>query len=325
MPPGESIAILEAMKPARVLVAFLLVSSLAASADELHLKDGTKITGTIVGYQGNSFRVKTSYGFALVDRASVVSITVSNPAERPPAAENAADHKADRADAKIDVAKTEPAIKASPSLAGSAKASTAVNTGSSPTSAPPSTAASPAGAVPAAAPATSPAATPSDPTPGPLPVREEVQGNLYVNETYRFQIYKPPGWELIDGARAALPGSIAALGTADQTTYLLVGLETSSDPLTAHIAETNERLGEAFDGFQPGPLHQTTIAGLQGYEYQFHGMANHQSWAGTVALFSRGEAVFTIFGVTVANSDLVQIQQNVIARAIASLQFTAPK
>ncbi|MGC1292620.1 MAG: hypothetical protein WA855_15190, partial [Candidatus Acidiferrales bacterium] len=80
-----------------------------------------------------------------------------------------------------------------------------------------------------------------------------------------------------------------------------------------------------FDGFQPGPLRETTVAGLRAYEYQFHGAANNQSWAGTVVLFSRGENIFTVFGVTMADSDLVQIQQNVIARAIASLQFTKPQ
>ena len=47
-------------------------------ADEIKLKDGTKITGTIVGFEENSFKVKTSYGFAVVQKDQVVSIVVSD-------------------------------------------------------------------------------------------------------------------------------------------------------------------------------------------------------------------------------------------------------
>ncbi|MFZ0640104.1 MAG: hypothetical protein WA020_07545 [Candidatus Acidiferrales bacterium] len=341
------------MKPAGVFLALLLVSGFAARADELHLKDGTKITGTIVGYQGTSFRVKTNYGYALVDRASVVSITVSNPEAQPSAPDKAAEHKAAPAETKAGASKADAAAKVAPTSSPTEKAVNVANATSATAAATPQnqtqeTAASTANASAAAsaqktpptlaaagAPSTSAsAATPTaapvsaalpDPAPAPIPVREEVQDNLYINETYGFHIYKPPDWELIDGARAALPGAIAALGTADQSTYLLVGLDTSSDTLMAHVAETNERLGESFDGFEPGPLRQTTVAGLHAYEYQFQGVANNQSWAGTVVLFSRGENIFTIFGVTAANSDLVQIQENVISRAIASLQFTKPQ
>ncbi|MGB6233992.1 MAG: hypothetical protein WBF46_11025 [Candidatus Acidiferrales bacterium] len=335
------------MKPAGLFLALLLVSGLTARADELHLKDGTKITGTIVGYQGNSFRVKTSYGYALVDRASVVSITVSNPEAQPAAPAKTSEQKTAPADAKTDAPKTDaeakvataiPAEKASPaanpaSSAASAAAPTqsqARETAAAVSNAPATASAQQASPAPTSAATPGAAATLAsapqpDAAPVPIPVREEVQGDLYVNETYGFHIYKPPDWELLDDTRAALPGAITALGTADQTTYLLVGLDTSSDTLAAHVAETNERLAESFDGFQPGPLRETTVAGLRAYEYQFHGAANNQSWAGTVVLFSRGENIITVFGVTMADSDLVQIQQNVIARAIASLQFTKPQ
>jgi len=46
-------------------------------SDELKLKDGTKISGTIVGFEENSFKVKTSYGFAEVQKDQVVSISIT--------------------------------------------------------------------------------------------------------------------------------------------------------------------------------------------------------------------------------------------------------
>jgi len=41
-----------------------------------------------------------------------------------------------------------------------------------------------------------------------------------------------------------------------------------------------------------------------------------------VVCIPRDARLYTIFGMTVADTDLVQIQENVIARAISSLQFT---
>ena len=51
-------------------------------ADELKLKDGTTITGTIVGFEENSFKVKTSYGFAEVQKDQVISIVISTAAKK---------------------------------------------------------------------------------------------------------------------------------------------------------------------------------------------------------------------------------------------------
>ncbi len=49
---------------------------------------------------------------------------------------------------------------------------------------------------------------------------------------------------------------------------------------------------------------------------------DQHDWSGVVVLVPRGAKLYTIFGMTRADNDLVQIQENVIARAISSLQFT---
>src|SRR5262249_6399019 len=68
-----------------ISLAAVIVSSPAARADEIKLKDGTKIVGTIVGFEENSFKVKTSYGFAVVQKDQVVSISISDAAKKPDA------------------------------------------------------------------------------------------------------------------------------------------------------------------------------------------------------------------------------------------------
>ena len=56
---------------------WLLVLSLAglpARAEEIQLKDGTKVTGKLVSINGDSFQVKTAYGDIQVPRAQILSI-----------------------------------------------------------------------------------------------------------------------------------------------------------------------------------------------------------------------------------------------------------
>lgn len=324
------------MRTARLLFAILLTfGCLAVRADELHLKDGSKLIGTIVGYQGSAFRVKTSYGYALVERSSVASITVtpnSPSSEKKSGTEekSAAKVSAREQDPKDPHAKSgedESAASHKSAPSNSATASNGANVSAAshePQPAPSNqTAASSVPASAAAANATAnPAAPNAAPASAPTPMRERVLDNSYVNDTYGFQIYRPPDWQVIQGARAALPGSVAALGTSDQSTYLIIGIEPADDTLLAHVTVTNDRLADSFDNFRPSALRQTLIGGFPACEYQFEGMAENQLWAGTVALVRHGQDTFTIFGVTTAKSDLVQIQQNVIPRAIASLQFT---
>ena len=54
----------------------LFIPAGAARADEIRLKDGTKIIGTIVGFENDSFRVETSYGFALIQKDKVADISI---------------------------------------------------------------------------------------------------------------------------------------------------------------------------------------------------------------------------------------------------------
>ncbi len=75
------------MNPRLSVLAIVALFALStARADEFKFKDGTKIVGTIVGFEENSFKVKTSYGFAVVQKEQVVSINMSADAKAASAA-----------------------------------------------------------------------------------------------------------------------------------------------------------------------------------------------------------------------------------------------
>jgi hypothetical protein len=153
-------------------------------------------------------------------------------------------------------------------------------------------------------------------------MRETVSGNLYTNQTYGFQMYKPPTWQLVEGARSVLPGAITALGTSDETTYLLIGRQPIGKSLESDIEATDRRLQETLDNFRPLGEKKLTISGVPAVEHRFRGSVEQRDWSGVVVFFQRDTHLYTIFGMTYAGSDLVQIQENVINRAITSLQFT---
>jgi hypothetical protein len=67
------------MKQRRTTLRLLVMAALVywagvASAEEIILKDGQKIVGTIVGYENNMFRIETDYGLALVRKDKIASV-----------------------------------------------------------------------------------------------------------------------------------------------------------------------------------------------------------------------------------------------------------
>ena len=60
-------------------IGVILGASSLIRAEEITLKDGQKIVGTIVGYEKEMFRIETDYGIALVRKDKVVSIQVTKP------------------------------------------------------------------------------------------------------------------------------------------------------------------------------------------------------------------------------------------------------
>lgn len=302
------------IRAAGLLALGFLSAAVALHADELKLKDGSKVTGTIVGFEENSFKVKTSYGFAVVMKDQVVSITMSDASKSvEPSATSTAPAAAKPA--KPETPKPQPVAKISappPSAAPAPKPDSVASAAATPATPTPTPAATVAVAAPAPKP--KPAA--------PEPIRETVVGNTYTNDTYGFRMYKPPTWNVIEGARSILPGSITAMGTDDQTTYLMIGQETAGKSFTSDVDATERRLREILQNFRPLDDKHVTIAGVPAIERHFRGTVDEKDWSGVVVYLPRDTHVYTIFGMTLADTDLVQIQENVIARAISSIQFT---
>jgi len=337
-----------------------------AGADEIRLKDGKKLYGVIVAYEDNMFKIKTDFGFILVEKDKIAAIIPAEPpkAKRESPSEPKAEPKPEaKKEPTPEPAKTEPAVEPvkeakpaeakpanapaksakkapepgkkapapSPDKAAAQNDGAGTSTGPAVTpAAPPVSPASGANApapaavpvaTPVAAPAELPAATAKEPEPPAM--REEVQGNTYINHTYGFQLYKAPSWSLLDDARRALPNAVVAMGTSNQSTLMVVGEQKIKEPLEVAAAAVERRLGEAYENYRRLSQRKTTVSGFPAMEYRYRGKEADHDWSGTLVVVARGKDLFTILGVTYATDDLIQIQENVIARSIASLNFSA--
>jgi hypothetical protein len=305
----------------------LLVSAGAARADEIRLKDGTKIIGTIVGFENDSFRVETSYGFALIrkDKVADINITATKTDTKPKS--TAPSEPASSASPSVD-----PAVVKEPVSSGNGSSATSALTSMHPPVGPGAATAGPAktgmaapkvASVAAAAPATPVAPPPPPPAPEPLVIRDEIQGNQYVNLTYGFQMYKPPSWELIPAARKALPDAVAAMGTYDQTTLLVIGRAHAKDSLDAHSAATEKALKDVYENYRLISSRRITVAGLPAIEQRSRGTADGRDWSVILLTLFKDSDAYTLMGMTWADSDLIQVQENVVAKAVNSLTFTS--
>jgi hypothetical protein len=308
----------------------LCLCAAAVHADEIRLKDGKKLYGVIVAYEDNMFKVKTDYGFVLVEKDKIASIVPSTPANAPASAAVPASSAATPAKSAAGKPATESASNSAPSANNSepappkakisadpikpslpaANASTKITAPAVKSSAPPPNSVAAATQAPAA---------PKEPE---LPAMKEViQGNLYTNFSHGFKMYKAPSWDLIADARQALPNAIVAMGTSNESTLMVIGQEPFKDSLDASANAVEKKLREIYANYHLLSRRKSVVGGSPAVEFKYTGTAEEHEWSGTLVVVAREKEVLTILGMTYADNDLIQIQENVIARAIASTEF----
>jgi hypothetical protein len=321
----------------------LTLAAIPLCADEIRLKDGKKLYGVIVAYEENMFKVKTDFGYVLVEKDKIASIIPDAPStsDAKPAAKNGAQPGKSPAKAESAVATTADAPSASnasdKAVVGGAgkqnkndkttgKISAAAVKPELPTGAARAEAVTPpalkssAATIDASLPgATAQPAPPKEPEPSAI--REDVRGNLYTNYTHGFRMYKPPSWQIMGDARNALPNAIVAMGTENESSLMVVGREKTKEPLDSAATTVEKRLYDVYENYKRVSQRKTEIGGSPAIEFRYLGKADDHDWSGKLVVISHSGDIFTVLGMTYADSDLIQIQENVIAKAIASLSF----
>ncbi len=274
-----------------------------AAAEELVLKDGRKIVGTIVGYENDMFRVETEYGFALVRKDKVVSVNF--------AAGGSADTASKRGEAKNRAARTMRGARNPESVAAAPPAEPATD--------------SAAPRALASTPPTPPPPPVSRPLDEPLPshIEERVEGNNYVNETFQFAMYKPPGWKVFEAVPKETGAAIVAVGTEDEQTLLFVDRQVWSGPPDLKNDHVEARLRQTYQEFQKLGESAVELGGQPAVRRVFKGVLDGVEWYGVTVHVARGNTLFGITGLT--SAETFQFQQALFAKIMNSFRFVSPK
>lgn len=237
-------------------------------ADEVILRDGRKLSGTITGIERGVCRLETDYGVVLVrqDRIARIEFTVA----------------------------TETSSAA------------AANT------APPA----PVRAAPPPPPA--PPVVRERRAPGGR-VEEHTEGTTYVNDTFRFELFKPPTWKVLDYAVKGIPSAVAALGTPDEATVLVVGTVLYEGPPGEYARILEGALRKSYSDYAADAEEQSQIAGRPAIRRPFRGMAGGHQWYGQVVNLADGSVHFGIIGITRAEN--FEFKEGVIAKVVNSFRF----
>lgn len=174
-------------------IIFALVVVAQPQAEEIQLKDGSKITGKLVGVSGDTFQVKTNYGDINVPRSEVVSIVFPENAPKNPAGDTA---------------------------------------------------------MP--------------------PIDEDLKGNTYTNRTAGFQLNVPSGWKITPELRAS-KDVVAALGSSDETLFLMVTPETFSGTLATYKVLAESQYQRNFTGYVNDGEKEVEVDGRKAIRVTWHG------------------------------------------------------
>jgi len=327
------------------LIAALVCTAVPACGEEIILKDGQKITGTIVGYEKDMFRVETDYGIALIRKDKVASIQVSKPepansqapalpptkaaSEKPGTAAPAPEAAPDVAPAAASAVTHRPPPIDNSKLAVVVPHPPASIKSSEPP--PPVLHLLNASHHPNVAPALGPAPgtrlpppppPPSHPVdePMPNPLQEHVDGMTYFNDTFQFSLYKPPDWKIYEGVPKETGSGIMAMGTEDEQTLLIVDREVWSGTPKLNNEQVDARLRQTYQDYQPIAQDGLACDGQPATRQTFAGVLDGAEWHGMAVHFIRGNMVIGITGLTSAES--FEFQEAVFNKIIKSFHFT---
>ncbi len=296
-----------------------------AAAEELTLKNGQKIVGTIVGFENGMFRVETEFGFAEVRKDKVESIDFT------PAAAREATKK--RSDAKTS-APSAPSEKASAPVPAQTfsvtvpRLSEALDWKPAPPPVPPAALSAPKRTPVAALPAVQPTVPPpppvSRPLDEPLPahLEEHLEGNNYVNDTFHFAMFRPPGWKTYEGVPRETGSAIVAIGTEDEQTLLFVDRQVWSGVPDLKSEQAIAKLRETYQEYKKLSESTTELDGHPAIRRVFSGVIDGAEWHGLSLHVTQGNTVFGIVGLTSAETS--QFEQALFNKIIKSFHFLTP-
>lgn len=277
------------------LVAYSLVLAAVVfpgKAEEITLENGKKVTGAIVGFENGMFKVETEFGFALVRKDKVKSISFA-PGDV---------SRADQPKESAPVTTPQP-VPEKPAPKPASTATVEVKPAPPPPPPPPV----------------------SRPIDQPLPdnIQARVEGNAYFNDTFAFTFYKPPGWKVHEDAARETGRAVAAVGSEDEHTILFVDRQVWSGEPNLKSDETEARLRATYQNYRKTSEAAATISGRPAVRREFEGELDGALWRGVAVRVAKDHTVFGVIGLT--SAETLEFHAAILNKIINSFEFLPPK
>lgn len=304
-----------------------LLAGPAARGDEFILKDGKKISGTIVGFENGMFRVQTDFGFVLIQKDKVASVNISAGEKKTESTQLAAGGKG-KPQVRSSSSPTASAPSAAPEPpppAPGERAHTQVSpeANTAPTLMAPQVEGAKTPLSRAASQAAKPAAPLSHPLDVPLPadLEQHVEGNTYYSDTFRFTMYKPPDWNLVSELPKGKISPIVVLSSEDEQTLLVVDRQVWSGAPDLHNDAVEANLRESYQDYKEISQKDIRLDGHPALRRVFSGVIDSVEWHGVSVRVEDGTTVFGIIGLTSAGQ--YQFYESLLDKMINSFHFLA--
>jgi hypothetical protein len=268
----------------------LVLTVAPGRTEEITLQDGKKLSGNVVGFENGMFKVETDFGFVLIKKEKVKSITF------PPGGK--VREEATRVEAAPPKSRVEP-------------------TPTAPIAEIPNRFAPPE----VKAPPPLPVSRPLD-QPLPSEIKARVEGTAYINETFAFSFYRPPGWKIHENAPRETGRAIVAIGPEDEHTILFVERQVWSGEPDLKSDATEANLRATYQNYHKTSESTVEVHGHPAIRREFEGELDGAIWRGVALRIAKDKVVFGVIGLT--SAETLQFHEAVLNKILNSFRFLNP-
>ncbi len=150
-------------------------------------------------------------------------------------------------------------------------------------------------------------------------MEEHVDAGTYFNDSFGFQMYKPPNWKPLPEMAGTIPSAVAVLGTEDEATVMIVGTVLFDGPPSAYAAVLASSLKRMYSDFEMQPEEQIEVAGRPAIRRAFSGSAAGRVWHGMVVNLADNQVHYGMIGLT--SEENFQFKASVLGKIVASFRL----
>jgi hypothetical protein len=150
-------------------------------------------------------------------------------------------------------------------------------------------------------------------------MEEHVDGVTYFNDSFGFQMYKPPNWKPLPETAGTIPSAVVVLGTEDEATVMIVGTVLFAGPTSTYEAMLETSLKKVYSDFEMQPEEQIEVAGRPATRRAFSGSAAGRVWHGMLVNLAEGQVQYGLIGMT--SEENFQFKSTVLGKIVTSFQL----